>query len=84
MSQTYQQAYNDFIDEITPEIKIWSLRYSPSHVLREVDPTAYRGGFVDWTDRMICADCGTEYSADVEEDDEYAPLCDDCRKATLE
>lgn len=84
MSQTYQQAYDDFIDEVTPEIKIGSLRYSPSHVLREVNLPAYRSGFCEWTDSLTCANCGANYSADVEEDDEYAPFCDDCRKAILE
>ena len=41
-------AYNEMLDETNPEIVIGSLRYSPSQVLREVDPIAYRVGLSEW------------------------------------
>jgi hypothetical protein len=42
------EAYNEMLDETNPEIVIGSLRYSPSQVLREVDPIAYRVGLSEW------------------------------------
>lgn len=41
----YDEALNEF-----NEVKIGSLTYAPATVLRKVDPTAYRCGFVDWLD----------------------------------
>ena len=42
------EAYNEMLDETNPEIVIGSLRYSPSQVLREVDPIADRVGLSEW------------------------------------
>ena len=44
------ENYNDFLDEVNPEIVIGSLRYSPSQVLREVDPIAYNIGLSEYQD----------------------------------
>ena len=44
------EAYNEMLDETNPEIVIGSLRYSPSYVLREVDPIAYNEGLSDYQD----------------------------------
>lgn len=46
----YDQMYDDFLNETSPEIKIGYLTFSPSRVLRELDPIAYRCGFSDWLD----------------------------------
>ena len=46
------ESYNDFLDEVNPEIVIGSLRYSPSYVLREVDPIAYNIGLTDFQDAL--------------------------------
>ena len=45
----YEDDYCDAIDE-GGEVKIGSLTYSASYVLREVDPTAYRCGLNDYVD----------------------------------
>jgi hypothetical protein len=37
-----EEMFNDFLDESFDEITILGLRYSPSVVLRECDPIAYR------------------------------------------
>lgn len=42
--------YDAMLDECSEEVRIGSLRYSPSNTLKAVDPTAYRCGFVDWLD----------------------------------
>ena len=45
-------AYNDFLDEVNPEIVINGMTYSPSYVLREVDPIAYNVGLTDYQDML--------------------------------
>lgn len=47
----YVEQYEDMLDEIS-EVKIGSLTYSASLVLKEVDPTAYRCGLVDYVDSL--------------------------------
>lgn len=59
----YEDQFDDMLDESIPEIKIGCFRYSPSHVLKNVDPVAYRCGLIDFVD-----------SLDVEDSDEYKAL----------
>ena len=59
----YEDQFTESLDESIPEIKIGCLTYSPSHVLKNVDPVAYRCGLVDYID-----------SFDVEDSDEYKEL----------
>ena len=40
--------YRDTLDD--EDVCIGSLRYSKSHILEEIDPTAYRCGFIDFID----------------------------------
>jgi hypothetical protein len=44
------ENYNDFLDEVNPEIVINGMTYSPSYVLREVDPIAYNIGLSEYQD----------------------------------
>jgi hypothetical protein len=41
--------YDDLLNE-NGEVRIGSLSYQPCHVLRDVDPIAYRCGYRDFTD----------------------------------
>ena len=59
----YEDQFDESLDNSIPEIEIGCLTYSPSHVLKNVDPTAYRCGLNDFVD-----------SLDVEETDEYKAL----------
>ena len=59
----FADQFDDSLDESIPEIEIGSLTYSPSHVLKNVDPTAYRCSLNDFVD-----------SLDVEDSDEYKAL----------
>lgn len=59
----YEDQFDEFLDESTPEIEIGCLTYLPSHVLKAVDPVAYRCGLIDFID-----------SLDVEDSDEYREL----------
>jgi predicted nucleic acid-binding Zn-ribbon protein len=59
----YEDQFDDSLDDSIPEIEIGCLTYSPSHVLKNVDPTAYRCGLNDFVD-----------SLDASETDEYKEL----------
>ena len=59
----YEDQFDESLDESIPEIEIGSLTYSPSHVLKNVDPVAYRCSLNDFVD-----------SLDVEDSDEYKTL----------
>ena len=48
-----QVAYDAVIDEINPECMVNGFGYSPSDVLKALDPVAYRCGFADWLDGEI-------------------------------
>ena len=59
----YEDQFDESLDDSIPEIEIGCLTYSPSHVLKNVDPTAYRCSLNDFID-----------SLDVEDSDEYKEL----------
>lgn len=61
----FEDAYCDMLDELDV-VKIGSLEYQASYVLREVDPTAYRCGLVDYIDSLDKED-SEEYKAIEEE-----------------
>ena len=61
--EDYQDQFDELLDDSSPEIEIGSLTYSPSHVLKNVDPVAYRCSLNDFVD-----------SLDVEDSDEYKAL----------
>lgn len=42
------ESYNEFLNEVNAEVVINGMSYSPSYVLREVDPIAYRVGLADY------------------------------------
>jgi len=48
-----KSTYDDMLDEVYGAVDVSGLSYYTSHVLSEIDPTAYRCGFADW--------CSTEY-----------------------
>ena len=59
----YEDQFDESLDESIPEIEIGYLTYSPSHVLKNVDPTAYRCSLIDFVD-----------SLDVEDSEQYIEL----------
>lgn len=42
--------YDNMLDEFCDTVRIGSLTYAPSDVLRKTDPIAYRCGFLDYMD----------------------------------
>lgn len=54
MITTWRQAYEEFdqcLDD-NSEVRIADIRFNPSDILRQLDPTAYRCYFNDWADSM--------------------------------
>ena len=62
----YEDQFDESLDESIPEIKIGCLTYSPSHVLKNVDPVAYRCSLNDFVDSLYVED-SDEYKALQEE-----------------
>ena len=42
MAQTAEQKMRYMLDECYPEVKIGNLTFSPSRIVEELDPTAFR------------------------------------------
>ena len=42
--------YDEFLDEVYPDLTIAGINYSTSDALKKVDAVAYRCGFNDWLD----------------------------------
>lgn len=62
------QDYAVMLDECYGTVKICSYEYDAAHALREIDPTAYRMGFLDWVDGE-CKD-GALFESDPTADDD--------------
>ena len=58
----YEDQFCEMLDE-QGDIEIGTLSFSPSDVLREMDPIAYRTGLLDYVDGL-----------DIEDDEEFAEL----------
>lgn len=82
------KEYDDYLDETHEMVQIAGAEYTPSYVLKEVDPLYYDCSFSDWTDSLRdeitetleCMDCGdsdTVYGVDVEVEDEEEGADDD-------
>lgn len=61
---SYEQ-YDEMLDECSDEVVIGNLTFSPSNVLKECDPIAYREGYQDYIN-----------SFDESDFDEYTDLAD--------
>ena len=66
----YEDQFNELLDESIPEIEIGHLTYSPSHVLKNVDPIAYRCGLNDFADSYFNKEETDEYQSLQEEIDQ--------------
>jgi hypothetical protein len=47
------QLYQDMLDDVYGDINICGYEYPASAVLRDVDPTAYRCGYVDYISSLL-------------------------------
>ena len=46
------EMYDEFLDEIYGEIKLGYLTFSPSEIIKTLDPIAYRVGMSDYEDSL--------------------------------
>jgi hypothetical protein len=56
-----EQRHDELMDDTLPEVVIGSYTYSPSQVLREVDPTAYRQEVLTYIDNMDVVELDGRY-----------------------
>jgi len=47
-----EQSFEEMLDECNPVLRIGSLEFSPSEVLRRLDNTAYREDFILYCDNL--------------------------------
>tara|TARA_R100000152_G_scaffold2159_1_gene707 strand:+ start:543 stop:740 length:198 start_codon:yes stop_codon:yes gene_type:complete len=47
-----KEQYDELLDEIYGEVKLGNLTFSPSRIIRELDPIAYRTGLNDYEDSL--------------------------------
>lgn len=75
---TYGELYREALREAHGEtVTVCGYEYDTARALEELDPTAFRCGFNDWSDSAcVCSNCGD--SLDAEQDDEVTDLCEDC------
>jgi hypothetical protein len=45
-----REAYNTYLDESFEPVRVADLTFSVSRILEELDPTAWREGFLAWLD----------------------------------
>lgn len=64
----YCEMYDEILDDCEGDVMIAGVIFSPSYILKELDPTAYRCGVLDLMDSI---DEEGENSEDMEEFDEY-------------
>ncbi len=64
------ESYNELLDDAYPEVRIAGVTFEPHRVVEELDPIAWREGFLNWLD-------AENYTIDIDEadedDDEYDP-----------
>lgn len=79
-SRNYEGEYCDMLDELWP-VKIGSLEYQASMVLRLVDETAYRCWLNDFADSMddewVCDECWDTYDNELEAEECCAERTDE-------
>ena len=61
--EDYEEQFDELLDESIPEIEIGNLTYSPSYVLKNVDPVAYRCSLNDFVDSLDVEKESDEYEA---------------------
>jgi hypothetical protein len=52
-----RESYNEMLDECYPEVVLGYSTFSPSDVLRTMDPTCYEMGFTEYCDNMADDEC---------------------------
>ena len=66
--RTALEMYEEMLDDCEGPVELCGMTYSASHVLREVDPVAYRCGFNDYVDSLTDDDIFVEGLTESEND----------------
>lgn len=56
-----EELYADMLDEVYPDCEIAGMTFQTSRALRELDPTAYRCGEVDYIDSLKLVEISGDY-----------------------
>lgn len=64
------EAYDEMLDSVYDEVTVGSSTWSPSEILREMDPIAYNCGFLDYEDSQLEEGVWLSEEPEEEEDDE--------------
>ena len=72
-----EDLYDEMLDECNDTVRIGTLEYTPSQVLKEVDPIAYREGFLEYVNYLVDCDifvtgCTDDEYPGPDEDEEAA------------
>lgn len=59
-----QELYRDMIDECEPVVKVGGLSFTPSRIIEELDPIAFRCGVSDYADSLIGETISDEIDGD--------------------
>ena len=72
-----EEMYDEMLDDCNEMVRIGTLEYTPSQVLKEVDPVAYREGFLEYVNYLVDVDifvtgCTDEMYPGPDEDEDEA------------
>jgi len=48
-----EELYREMLDDCEPVVKVAGLSFTPSRIIEELDPTAFRCGVIDYADSLI-------------------------------
>jgi hypothetical protein len=48
-----EELYREMLDDCEPVVKVAGLSFTPSRIIEELDPTAFRCGVSDYADSLI-------------------------------
>ena len=71
------RQYDDMLDDCNEMVRIGTLEYTPSYVLKTIDPIAYREGFLEYVNYLVDMDvfvtgCTDDEYPGPDEDEEAA------------
>lgn len=82
-----QSAFDDYLNESHDTVKIFGLSYMSAMVIKDVDPTHYRGMYLDLLSEsdFVEVDCNCNFDYDDCEENECDCLieCDNCSELML-
>lgn len=60
MIEPDEAEFEEWLDEMYPEVEVYGQKHNTSYVLKEINPTAFRCAFADWAsenERWECPAC---------------------------